>query len=281
MRSTALFDEIAEVERLGEAAGAAATASGGEFAARLRALPAAERDRMLLDLVRAEAATVLGHASSDALPARRAFREVGFDSLTAVDLRNRLATVTGLALPSTMVFDYPDPHVAGGVSPRRDRGRDGSRRHAPVLTSGGDEPIAIVAHELPLPGRGRLARGPVGAGRRRRATRSAEFPADRGWDVDGLYDPDPDRPGKTYSTRGGFLHDAADFDAAFFGISPREALAMDPQQRLLLETALGGVRAGRHRPRLRCGAAGPACSSARATRTTATRATPPRAPRAT
>ncbi|MBX4180024.1 beta-ketoacyl reductase, partial [Streptomyces geysiriensis] len=233
-RPTDLFAEVPEVRRITEESTTRA-AEGGEFTARLRALPAGEQDRLLLDLVRSEAATVLGHASPEVLSERRAFRDVGFDSLTAVDLRNRLATVTGLTLPSTLVFDYPDPLTLVGHL-RELIGGPATETDAPVRAAGAtDEPIAIVAMSCRYPGGVTSPEALwdlVAAG----ADAITGFPADRGWDADALYDPDPDRPGTTYSTQGGFLHDVADFDAGFFGISPREALAMDPQQRLLLET---------------------------------------------
>ncbi|WP_342778246.1 type I polyketide synthase [Streptomyces botrytidirepellens] len=236
VRPTPLFDEVPEVRRLVEAAEAQAGQAGdGEFAAKLAALPPVERDRLLLDTVRGQAAAVLGHGSVETVAERRAFREVGFDSLTAVDLRNRLAAITGLSLPATMVFDHPTP-VALAEFLRTGITGDQQRTAAPAVSATTDEPIAIIGMSCRYPGEANspeelweLVMGGTDA--------ISGFPADRGWPTDALYDPDPDTPGRTYSAQGGFLHHAADFDPAFFGISPREAMTMDPQQRLLLETA--------------------------------------------
>ncbi|MFB7977704.1 SDR family NAD(P)-dependent oxidoreductase [Streptomyces vinaceus] len=211
-----------------------------ELERRLAGASVQERDRIVLELVRTQVAAVLGHPSPDAVGPETAFREQGFDSLAAVELRNLLQAATGLRLPATLVFDYPNSRAVAGFVVEKlsaTTAKAAPAAAAPRATAPSDsDPIAIVSISCRFPGGVRSAedlwtlvaegRDAVGA-----------FPTDRGWDADAIYDPEPGTPGKTYAKDGGFLYDAAEFDAEFFGIMPREALAMDPQQRLLLEAA--------------------------------------------
>ncbi|MEU1488454.1 type I polyketide synthase [Streptomyces sp. NPDC005752] len=211
------------------------TDRSASFGRTLLALPEAEQHQLVQDLVRAQAAAVLGHDSGEAVQPERAFTELGFDSLTAVELRNRMSAATGLRLPATLVFDYPTPFaMADHIRTEIVGVQAGAVISRPTVTGTEDDPVVIVGMSCRFPGGAESPRKlwELVAGGNEGIT---GLPTDRNWDVEGLYDPDPDNPGTSFTREGGFLHDAAEFDPGFFGISPREALAMDPQQRLLLE----------------------------------------------
>ncbi|AZK92542.1 type I polyketide synthase [Streptomyces tsukubensis] len=196
---------------------------------RLTALPPADRRTALEDAVRAEAAAALGHTDPEEIDPHQAFRDMGFDSVMAVALRNRLGEITALRLPSTLVFDYPSVTV---LSDLLHGTLFGTPEPAPAIPArpapapdGTDDPIVIVGMGCRFPG---------GAGTPEQLWQLladgtdaiSTFPDYRGWDLH-----------SAFGQEGGFLHEAADFDPSFFGIGPHEALAMDPQQRLLLETS--------------------------------------------
>ncbi|KPI14703.1 6-deoxyerythronolide-B synthase, partial [Actinobacteria bacterium OK074] len=234
---------------------------GGESGARRRTLPAevvGEADELASTLtaapsalsvlpvgrddleqrVRAHAAVVLGHGAAGDVEVALTFKALGFDSATSVELRNRLVTETGLSLPASVLFDHPTPRALA----RHLRGLlHGDTEHTPQLPVSArpdtsEDPVAIVGMGCRLPGGIHTPEALWELLTTGGDTVSA-FPADRGWDLDGLYHPDPEHHGTTYARAGSFLYDAAEFDPGFFGISPREAEAMDPQQRLLLETS--------------------------------------------
>ncbi|HEY1974708.1 MAG TPA: SDR family NAD(P)-dependent oxidoreductase, partial [Pseudonocardia sp.] len=212
----------------------ASVVSGGGLLGRIAGRPAAEQVHILLELIQAHAAAVLGQPTPEMVQPGRTFKEIGFDSLAGVELRTRLNAATGLRLPTTLIFDYPTPAALTGFVRSRLLGTTAAGTDPVITAPAGavtDEPIAIVAMSCRFPGGVRdpeslwdllLAGGDA----------IGEAPTDRGWDFEEM---DDEGPGP--ARRGGYLHDAGDFDPAFFGISPREALAMDPQQRLLLETS--------------------------------------------
>ncbi|CAM5257831.1 hypothetical protein SGRI78S_06457 [Streptomyces griseus subsp. griseus] len=191
-----------------------------------------------LDLVRGAVAVVLGHASPASVPVDATFKELGLDSIGAVEFGRALAGATGRPTTSTLTYDHPTPASVAAYLTRGDAEEE--------FTAAGasDEPIAIVSAS---------GRWPGGADTPERLWQIAvdgvdtvgPFPSNRGWDLEALYSPDEPRTGTSYTDRGAFLYGADEFDGAFFGLGPREATAMDPQQRLLLESAWEAVeRAG-------------------------------------
>ncbi|WP_317933106.1 SDR family NAD(P)-dependent oxidoreductase [Streptomyces cellostaticus] len=230
-RPTRLFDALPEARDAREALRREHATAGTPLGGGLADLPAAERGRALLDLVRQHAASVLGHRDPERISPERAFLELGFDSLASVELRNRLTAATGLRLPTTLVYDHPH---ARAVASRLEAELFGAAEPEPGPRPAGgdtrraDDAIAVVGMACRYPGG---IKSPddlwefLAAGR----DAAAAAPDDRGWERRAVLGTGADRP------LGNFLDDAGNFDAAFFGISPREALAMDPQQRQVLE----------------------------------------------
>jgi acyl transferase domain-containing protein/D-arabinose 1-dehydrogenase-like Zn-dependent alcohol dehydrogenase/acyl carrier protein len=237
VRPTALFDRIPEAREPAAADTAGPADDGPERRLRDRLAGRAEPERveLLVELVSEAVARVLGHAPGTEINVRRAFSDLGFDSLASVRLRRDLMTATGLRLPASLVFDYPTITVLARHLDSRLTGEQARTEVTPRAAESLVEPIAVVGTACRFPGGiatpDELWQAVLGG-----EDRTGELPRDRGWDIARLYHPDPDHPGTSYADRGGFLADAAGFDPGFFGITPREALAMDPQQRLLLET---------------------------------------------
>ncbi|MCP3822759.1 type I polyketide synthase, partial [Streptomyces sp. A3M-1-3] len=218
------------------AAPGAADSGGSSWVRRIAALPEDQRKDAVVELVRGVVAGVLGHANATTIDPDRAFKEIGFDSLAGVELRNRLNSATGLRLPATAVFDHPSPAVLAAFLLSKVSDTRGVPARQVPRTAAADEPIAIIGMACRYPG-GVSSPGDLWRLVADGVDAISEFPVNRGWNLDELYSPDPEKTGTSYVRHGGFLHEADQFDREFFGISPREATATDPQQRLLLETA--------------------------------------------
>ncbi|MGW5619210.1 SDR family NAD(P)-dependent oxidoreductase, partial [Streptomyces sp. NPDC003877] len=247
-RPSALLTPLSPVPTAspGRAAARDAGETTDDLRLRVNSLPREAGQRLVLDEVRERAAAVLGHAGTEQVGPDRAFRDLGVDSLIAVELRNVLAAGCGVTLPATAVFDHPTPqdlaaHIYGALREDTDTAVTGTVSTAAVT----DEPVAIVGMACRFPG-GVDSPESLWALLEEGRDGITDFPADRGWTgLDALYEHYARTGDGTadadYVRLGGFLDDVAGFDAEFFGISPREALAMDPQQRLLLESSWEAV----------------------------------------
>ena len=247
------------VRSRGRRAAVSGAASG--FAARLAGLSDAQRRELVLETVRGQIAAVLGHAGADTIDPSRAFQDLGFDSLTAVELRNRLNGLTGVRLPATARVRLPDRHRAGRSRARRAAGRRDARFRAPYR-SVSRRADRDRRHGLPVPRRGGDAGTAVGTGGRRPGRRLASSRPTAAGTSTTLFDRTRTRPARSYTRQGGFLYDAGEFDPGFFGIEPARGAGHGPAAAAAAGDVVGGVRAGGHRPGVRCAAAGPACSPA-------------------
>jgi acyl transferase domain-containing protein/NADPH:quinone reductase-like Zn-dependent oxidoreductase/aryl carrier-like protein len=205
--------------------------------ARLAELSEEAQRALLTEVVCHESGVLLGLATPGEMNPDKPFREQGFDSVTALEIRNRLSAAAGMSLPATLVFDCPTPaDVAEFVRTSLQGGPAAAGSVVERGAADATDPVVIVGIGCRFPGG---VGGPDDLWRvvSEGVDALSPFPANRGWDVGGHYAAALTARGQFYQREAGFLHDADLFDAGFFGISPREATAMDPQQRLLLETA--------------------------------------------
>jgi acyl transferase domain-containing protein/acyl carrier protein len=211
--------------------------ASGELVQLLDGLAPAEKRARLAAYLGSAVVAALGIDDPRGIDPRQGFFDLGMDSLTAVEFRNKLQSAVGegIALPRTLLFDYPTLEALGAFLSARMAGAEPQARPAGPVRAVATEAIGIIGMGCNFPG---------GADSTQKFWRLlsngydavTEIPADR-WRVDDYYDPDADAPGKTYSRYGAFVSGVDRFDHVFFGISPREAASMDPQQRLLLEVA--------------------------------------------
>jgi acyl transferase domain-containing protein/acyl carrier protein/SAM-dependent methyltransferase len=205
---------------------------------RLKRVPAARRRNTVLAHVREQVAAILDFDPSAPIAPNQGLRDLGMDSLMAVELRSRLQGTLGRPLPATLAFDDPTIEALTRFVMENiveDLPSETVAEPAAARPIDGTEPIAIIGIGCRVPGGGdtpdafwELLRNGVDA--------ISEVPRDR-WDLEEYYDADADAPGKMYARHGGFLAAVDQFEPKFFGISPREAISLDPQQRLLLEVS--------------------------------------------
>ncbi|MGV0809598.1 SDR family NAD(P)-dependent oxidoreductase [Mycolicibacterium setense] len=209
----------------------------------LSSVAESEWEHVALEIVRSESLSALGSDFDTAIDPARPFEDLGFDSLAGIELRNRLVRVTGIGLPSTLIFDYPSPQSVARLlitEFRADVHHRGSTESEPPTPAQNDnetdDPVVIVGMACRFPG---AVSSPEDLWKLLVAEQDAisALPDDRGWDLQRLYDADPEKIGTVYNRGGGYLNNVGHFDAAFFDIRSREATAMDPQQRILLEGA--------------------------------------------
>jgi myxalamid-type polyketide synthase MxaC len=238
----ALGRSIAEVPQLlrgfveGKVGRRSSTKDESVLGDRFAAMDEKERAAAMDAMLRTDIARVLSLSSSD-VPEDKPLRELGLDSLMAVEVRNAISARIGKTLPATLLFNYPTvkalrQYLLEKVLVLAPRAAVVSKPAASVSRK--NEAIAIIGTGCRFPGG---VKDPEGFWRllENEVDAIREVPKER-WDIEAYYDVNPDAPGKMTTRWGGFLDEIERFEPAFFGVSPREAQSFDPQQRLLLET---------------------------------------------